>query len=773
MKNDRTKISAQKTKLRKLRKQSFKHQNFIGQDFSYRDIRGINFTNAVLKNANFSYAKAGQSVKCIVSLLLCLLLVTILTGGVAGFIGVFAGGSIFFEDTPYRLVFGTFVLAVFACLIGLLLWRGLDLIFICSTSLVILIATLSLILVASAEITFSILALTFLMVALLLNAVVGAIALGSIWITAKKRIILLPGIALLSSALSVVIFFEGFTSQSLPSFFLLPFYVVIIGVTTINILLCIYLAYRALRLDARYALIYRFIVNITSVGGTCFKGADLSGADFTQAVLSKADFRETNLNRTCWFGAKSINQARIDNTYLENNQIRKLVVTLNAQGEIFDALNLRHLALKDANLQNSSFVGADLSEADLRSANLAGAKLVKTQLYQANLSDACLTGAYIQNWGISANTVLANISCQYVYMRLPTQQDPDPWRKPDNRSETFQSGDFEDFITPIIKTLDLYSQQHIDPRKMASSFKSLDFYHHDGIDPTAAAIALQQLAEENPAAGLQVVALDGRGDEKIRLQATVAGSFDRSKLNRRYFEKYRQAIALPYTEQQTLIDVLAAKDKQIQNIESMLKSAIKAGESYIKINEGKYTQKILVFSANPHNTNQHQLAVEVREIKEGLQRARKRDRFEIISKWAVRPADLRRALLDYEPHIVHFSGYGTDHEGLAFENELGQIHFVKTAALSNLFEIFKDKVECVVLNACYSNAQAEAICQHIHYVIGTDQGTSGDAAVHFAVGFYDALGAGRTIEDAFKLGHSAIELQDISSSSQPVLKKKG
>lgn len=772
MKNDRTQISAQKTKLRKIRKQSFKDQDFTGQDFSYSDIRGINFTNAVLKNANFSHAKAGQSVGWIVSLLLCLLLITTLTGGVAGFIGLFVGAGMLSDGIPYHLAFGILVLAVFVGLIGLLLWRGLDLIFICSISLVILIATLSLIPVDSATIAFLTLAFTFLMVALLLNAVVGAIALGSIWVIAKKKIIALPGITIPGSALAVFMLFEGITSQSIHFFFLLPFYVVIISVTTINILLCLYLAYRALCLDTRYALIYKFIVNITSVGGTCFRGADLSGADFTQATLAKTDFREANLNHTCWFGAKSINQARIDKTYLENNQIRKLVVTLNAQDEIFDALNLRYLTLKGANLQNSSFVGADLSEANLRSSNLAGARLVRTQLYQANLSDACLTGAYIQDWGISANTVLANIDCQCVYMRLPTKQNPDPWRKPDNRSETFQTGDFEDFMTPIVRTLDLYRQQHIDPRAMASSFKSLDFYHHDGIDPTAAAIALRQLAEENPAAGLKVVALDGRGDEKIRLQATVSGNFDQSELNRKYFKKYQQATALPYTEQQTLIEVMAEKDQRIQNIETMLKSTLKAGESYIKINEEKSTQKILVFSANPRDTDQHRLAVEVREIKEGLQRAQKRDHFEIVSKWAVRPADLRRALLDYEPHIVHFSGYGSENEGLAFENELGQVHFIKTAALANLFEIFKDKIECVVLNSCYSNVQAEAISQHIHYVIGMRQDTSDDAAIHFAIGFYDALGAGRTIEDAFKIGHSAIELQGIASMSKPVLKKK-
>ena len=69
-------------------------------------------------------------------------------------------------------------------------------------------------------------------------------------------------------------------------------------------------------------------------------------------------------------------------------------------------------------------------------------------------------------------------------------------------------------------------------------------------------------------------------------------------------------------------------------------------------------KKILILTANPKNSDKLRLDEEVREIQEGLQRSRSRDQFEIISKWAVRPDDLRRALLDHEPQIVHFSGHG-------------------------------------------------------------------------------------------------------------------
>ncbi|MBD2199453.1 MULTISPECIES: AAA-like domain-containing protein [Calothrix] len=183
-------------------------------------------------------------------------------------------------------------------------------------------------------------------------------------------------------------------------------------------------------------------------------------------------------------------------------------------------------------------------------------------------------------------------------------------------------------------------------------------------------------------------------------------------------------------------------------------------------------KRILILSANPTNTNKLRLDEEVREIQAGLERAKSRDKFEIITKWAVRTDDLRRGLLDYEPQIVHFSGHGAGSEGLALENSTGQMQLVSTASLARLFKLFQDKVECVLLNACYSEAQAEAIYQYIDCVVGMNQQIGDRAAIEFAVGFYDALGANRTYEDAYEFGCSAIDLEGIPESSTPVLKSR-
>jgi hypothetical protein len=178
---------------------------------------------------------------------------------------------------------------------------------------------------------------------------------------------------------------------------------------------------------------------------------------------------------------------------------------------------------------------------------------------------------------------------------------------------------------------------------------------------------------------------------------------------------------------------------------------------------------ILILTANPQRTQPLRLDQEIRDITEGLQRSQHRDAFRIEQRWAVRPRDVQRAMLDLHPQIVQFSGYGGGEDGLAFEDENGSIKFVEAEALAGLFALFADRVECVILNACYSEVQAQAIHQHIPAVIGMKKAIADRVALEFAVGFYDALAAGRSIEFAYRLGCSAIRMAGIVEHLTPVL----
>ncbi len=192
-----------------------------------------------------------------------------------------------------------------------------------------------------------------------------------------------------------------------------------------------------------------------------------------------------------------------------------------------------------------------------------------------------------------------------------------------------------------------------------------------------------------------------------------------------------------------------------------------------QVKEETNTVSILFLAADPTDASRLRLGEEFRDIQEKLKLARLRDRFKLeLPQLSVRPSDISQALLDTQPQIVHFSGHGIPTGALCFENLEGKIHPIEPDALAALFEQFSSQVNCVVLNACYAEIQAKAIAKHIEYVIGMNQAIDDEAAIAFAIGFYQALGGGRSIEDAYKLGCIQIQLLNIPGHLTPVLIKK-
>ena len=179
--------------------------------------------------------------------------------------------------------------------------------------------------------------------------------------------------------------------------------------------------------------------------------------------------------------------------------------------------------------------------------------------------------------------------------------------------------------------------------------------------------------------------------------------------------------------------------------------------------------KILILTANPRDTDRLRLDQEVREIETELLRAKSRDSFELITKWAVRVDDLARALLDHNPQIIHFSGHGTGDAGLALEDDDGNVQLVKTDPLARLFKLARNTVQCVVLNACYSEVQASAIHQHIDCVVGMNKAIGDKAAIQFATKFYQALAAGRSFQYAYDFACTVLDLSGSTEAATPTL----
>ncbi|MEO0516107.1 MAG: CHAT domain-containing protein [Cyanobacteria bacterium P01_A01_bin.116] len=181
---------------------------------------------------------------------------------------------------------------------------------------------------------------------------------------------------------------------------------------------------------------------------------------------------------------------------------------------------------------------------------------------------------------------------------------------------------------------------------------------------------------------------------------------------------------------------------------------------------------ILLLAANPQNASRLKLDEEMRDIREGLQRTRHRNDFKFVTRWVARPRDFRREMLANTPQIVHFIAHGKS-EGLAFEDVSGNIRLISSNALSTLFKLVSNHVECVVLSGCYSKIQAEEIAQSVPYVIGSKPSVDNRSEIEFAVAFYEALGNGESIEFAYESGLVAMQLIGSSEVSIPTLLKGG
>jgi hypothetical protein len=179
--------------------------------------------------------------------------------------------------------------------------------------------------------------------------------------------------------------------------------------------------------------------------------------------------------------------------------------------------------------------------------------------------------------------------------------------------------------------------------------------------------------------------------------------------------------------------------------------------------------KVLFVAANPTGSQPLQLDEEIRQITTKVRAAEFRDSLELVSRWAVRPDDLLQALLELKPHVVHFSGHGSQAQELILLDVRGNPLPVSQEALVHLFHTLRDNVRVVVLNACYSRPQAEALAQTIDCTIGMNRAIGDEAAIVFAASFYRAVGFGRTVKEAFELGKAALLLEGIPEDKTPEL----
>ncbi|HEU5376412.1 MAG TPA: CHAT domain-containing protein [Ktedonobacteraceae bacterium] len=184
---------------------------------------------------------------------------------------------------------------------------------------------------------------------------------------------------------------------------------------------------------------------------------------------------------------------------------------------------------------------------------------------------------------------------------------------------------------------------------------------------------------------------------------------------------------------------------------------------------GMQIVKALFLAANPASTNRLAIDEEMRAIEQKIRTSEYRDVLVFQSNWAVRPDDLLQLLNQHRPQIVHFSGHGSQTGLCLAGNDGQQIRLVTTQALAALFKTLKDNIRLVFLNACYSQEQALALVTTIDCVIGMKESIRDEAAAIFASSFYRAIGFGRSIQEAFDQGRTALLLEGIPEEDIPEL----
>jgi uncharacterized protein YjbI with pentapeptide repeats len=440
----------------KLKGKSFKGQDLTGVDFSYSDIRGADFTDAILRNTNFSRVKAGLQRRWVVILVTLVLLLSAISGllctiggSLLGFIllnssreNVYIGITssivlfVYFLLTVRRGVAaasGFLLMTMISAAIGAVLWAGI--VAVAWTGIAASTGAMELAEIVAAIVTG---ALAVVVVAVGLVVIAGAIAVAG---AIGGLFIVIVTVAIAGAACGVVGVAAGRVSIVAGAIG------IIIGVLVV--LLSASVGWGALFGDKKQSLIRKVAFSLVTKYGTRFYNADLTDADFTQARLKNTNFITANITRTCWFQVHKLHLAAVEKTYLENESLQQLLVTKDLHNKNLDGWNLQGVNLEEANFQDTSLVQAKLSNANLQDADFSRANLVQTELASTDLRGATLTGAYIQDWGVTSETKLDNIKCDYIFMRVPTKDNPNPYRLPANWEEVFQTGEFTRLFSPL------------------------------------------------------------------------------------------------------------------------------------------------------------------------------------------------------------------------------------------------------------------------------------------------------------------------------------
>ncbi|MBE9028205.1 pentapeptide repeat-containing protein [filamentous cyanobacterium LEGE 11480] len=527
-----------------LQGQSFRGQDLTGADFTGANIRSSDFSEAILVGADFRQAKVGLSRRWMLLTLSAIILLAGVAGagcGVAGVISMRLLHPIYLaQQSPLPGIATLLVLPAF--MTGLVRW-GL------TGKLVTLSASVAGLLIIAQAILWATLGGDGLNIGqetawrlagawawALVGVVFGGLVITTSELLWPRHSRLLIGAWMSGLSLALIASWElGKKNAQIGS-------TVVSGLDAWPwMLLCalllgglsVYVGSRTRQEDDRFKAINHAAIFLCAIGGTKFRTADLTAANFQQVNLAQTDFSQAQLTRTNFHLAQKVNQARLEGTILQQPAIRKLVTTHRGERQNYRNHNLQGAYLANAALADADFTDANLQAADLSGADLNRANLTRVQLLDADLRSTHLTAACLEAWNINQTSQLSDIQCDFIY-RLNHQQERAP------SSGIFNPGEFTKLFQQTIDTVDLIIR--------------------NGVDWPSFNRTLQQLQIEQGDTELTVQSIEHKGDGLMVIKVAVAPETNKQQLDASFQATYatmRQALEAKHRAE------LAAKDAQI------------------------------------------------------------------------------------------------------------------------------------------------------------------------------------------------------------------
>lgn len=280
--------------------QSFAGQNLAGADFSGANIRGADFTNTILRGANFTEVQGGLQPSEAILLFLFLVLIAVLLGSAAGFVGTLLNLELRTYTSPFEEItagWAMLLLLLTFCLISVLegIITGFGVFVLALVIAVSLVAIGPIFYTFVNPIAFAIssaiaLAITIIssVTALSILAVITAIAAFRAF-DIKAAIVV---IATYIAAFGYIVVATNIVTSIVP-------------VVPAVIILGCYLGWQSLQGHPKHVIFRRVAAAITARWGTSFRDADLTQADFSHAKLHNTNFDGAMLTKVCWTGTST------------------------------------------------------------------------------------------------------------------------------------------------------------------------------------------------------------------------------------------------------------------------------------------------------------------------------------------------------------------------------------------------------------------------------------------------------------------------------------